>query len=150
MRSAILAVLWLCVSGSVLAVPACYGHACEADTVEFGRTAGEGRLASPDIWESNANDGQWLDFPHERTYQIDLHELGVDRVPVLVIPYVSAQANPLAEGGNSTIAAGNLTVITVDRGHVSLRNDTCANYYLRVVVQASPLPPASDAGSPSP
>lgn len=152
MRPLHLALLWAAVVAGLLAIPACYGHTCEGDVVRYGRNAGEGRLVTPDIWESNPIDKGWLEFPHQRTWDIDLHELGIDRVPILIVPNVSAQANPLAEGGNFTVSAGNLTTLQASAGHITVHNDTCADYYLHVVVTAAPIPetptaPTADAGT---
>jgi hypothetical protein len=98
--------LWAIVMGAVSLASGCYGHTCDGDAVVFGRNPGEGRLFSADKWESGAIDGVWLDFPKQRAWIFDLHELG-GRAPTLVTPYVSAQADPSHESGNFTIAAGN-------------------------------------------
>ena len=151
MRALFLFLLWLAVTAAVVLLPACYGHTCEGDIVKFGRNPGEGHLLSADEWETSALTEGWLEFPHQRSWDIDLHELGADRIPTLIIPSVSAQANPLKEGGNWTNAAGNLTTLLADRGHVYVHNDTCADYYLHLYVRAAPIapftPPTTDAGA---
>ncbi len=139
--------LWTVVMASAALFAACFPHTCEGDFVVYGRNANEGRLLNADTWESTPIDGPWLDFRAQRVYVFDLHDLGVDRLPEIVTPYVSAQKDPLHEGGNFTVAAGNLTEISgAERGKVTLKNDTCADYFLRVVVQATPRAPAGDAG----
>jgi hypothetical protein len=142
--------LWTVISGAVVAI-GCYTHTCDSDSVNYGRGANEGELAAPDVWESNPVDGRWLDFPHARFYNFDLHELG-DRLPVVITPYVSAQADPLHEAnGNFTIGSGNLTEISnADKGRVTIHNGTCADYYLRLVVQAAPLPQTNEADASVP
>ncbi|HEY8079717.1 MAG TPA: hypothetical protein VIF62_36555, partial [Labilithrix sp.] len=70
----ILGSLWAVVSGAVVIV-GCYGHNCDGDVVYFGRNANEGRLLDVNTWESGPVDGVWLDFPKQRTWIFDLHEL---------------------------------------------------------------------------
>ena len=142
--------LWAVVSGAVVAIAGCYGHNCDGDVVNYGRGADEGRLLDANTWESSPIDGRWLDFPKQRAWVFDLHELG-DRAPALVLPYVSAQADPLHEGGsNFTLGSGNLTEISgADKGHVTIHNGTCADYYLRLVVVAAPEPSAPSPTAPS-
>lgn len=149
MRPLHLFFLWIAVVAGLVAIPACYGHTCEGDVVVFGKQPGEGHLVSPDVWETTSIDEGWLEFPHQRTWDIYLDALGFDRLPVVILPSVSAQANPLAEGGNFTVSAGNLTTLQANRGHITVHNDTCADYYLRVVVSAAPIatPLAGDGGA---
>lgn len=138
-----LAVFWLATTGSTMAFVGCYGHNCDGGQTFFGANPGEGRLLDADTWETTPVNGPWLPFPKQQTYFFDLRDLGTDRTPDLVVPYISAQANPLAEGGNYTIGAGNLAEISgADLGRVAVHNGTCADYYIRVVVQASPRAPS--------
>jgi hypothetical protein len=140
-------VLWTIVMVAVAFASGCYGHTCDGEVTVFGRNPGEGRLSSTDTWESGAIDGLWLDFPKQRAWIFDLHELG-GRTPVTVIPYVSAQADPVHEFGNFTIAAGNLAEISgVAPDQVVIHNGTCADYFLRLVVEAPPR--ATNASLPS-
>ena len=136
--------LWTIVMVAVSFASGCYGHNCDGDVQIFGRNAGEGRLLSPDVWESSPIDGVWIPFPRQRAWVFEIHEFG-DRVPFEVSPYVSAQADPNHEpGGNFTNGAGNLAEISgIDKGHVVVRNGTCADYFLRVVVEAAPRPPTA-------
>lgn len=136
--------LWAIVMGATAFGSGCYGHNCEGDVQTFGRNEGEGRLLSADTWESSAYDGAWLAFPRQRVWIFDLTKLGNDRAPVEVIPYVSAQANPIAEQGNLTIAAGNLAEQSgIGNGQVVIKNGTCADYFLRLYVAAAPRPPST-------
>lgn len=148
-RALLLAGLWAAVTGGLALLAGCYGHTCDGDSVRYGRGANEGRLVDPNTWESSAVDGPWLPFPHQRLYDVDLAALG-DRAPALVVPYVSASQSPYAIGDNFTVGGGNLTEISgATKGHVSVRNGTCADYYLRLVVVAPPLAPETtvDAGA---
>jgi hypothetical protein len=142
--------LWAIVMGAVSFASGCYGHTCDGDVLVFGRNPGEGRLFSADKWESGAIDGVWLDFPKQRAWIFDLHELG-GRTPSIVTPYVSAQADPSHESGNFTIAAGNLAEISgIAPDQVVIHNGTCADYFLRVVVEAPPRAPNASLPSPIP
>jgi len=65
-----------------------------------------------------------------------------NRVPELIVPYVSASQNPLAAIDNFTVGAGNIAEISgATNGAVSVKNDTCADYYLRLVVLTGPAAP---------
>jgi hypothetical protein len=149
-RVVALVALWAVVMISVGFASGCYGHNCDGNVLVFGHDPGEGRLLSPDVWESNPIDGIWLDFPRQRAWIFDLHELG-DRTPQVITPYVSAQADPQHEpGGNFTIAAGNLAELSgVTNDQVVVHNGTCADYFLRVTVQAAPRSSTSSTSSTS-
>lgn len=131
--------LWTGVMIAVSFASGCYGHNCEGDFQIFGVNPGEGHMLSADVWESGPMDGVWLPFPKQRAWFFSLPDLG-DRNPQIVIPYVSAEEDPNhSPGGNFTIAAGNLAEISgIDKGRVVVHNGTCADYYIRVVVQAAP------------
>jgi len=148
-RSLALGALWTLVMGATAFGSGCYGRNCDGDVQLYGRKEGEGRLLSADAWESGPIDGKWLPFPRQRIWIFDLTKLGNDRLPQVIIPYVSAQENPLTEQGNFTIAAGNLAEQSgIGNGQVTIKNGTCADYYLRLVVDAAPRPPTTTA-SPS-
>ena len=141
-------VLWTVVMVAVAFASGCYGHTCDGEVTTYGRNAGEGRLFAADKWESGPIDGVWLDFPKQRAWIFDLHELG-GRTPTVVTPYVSAQADPVHDFGNFTVAAGNLAEISaVAPDQVVIHNGTCADYFLRVVVEAAPRAPNASVPSP--
>lgn len=142
---ATLGALWgLVIAGAALA-PGCYGRNCEGEVTEYGLGPSEGRMLDETTWESSPLDGQWLPFPQQRIWIFDIAAIG-DRSPEAVIPYVSAQQNPIAEGGNFTIAAGNLAEVSAaTRGRVVVKNGTCADYFLRVWVKAAPPLPGGEA-----
>ncbi len=141
--------LWLVVMGATVLAPGCYGRTCEGDTAYFGGGPGEGRLLTTDLWESNAIDGVWLPFPGKRAWVFDLTTLGPDRLPDVITPYVTAEADPThTPGSNFTLGAGNIAELSgVKNGQVVVKNGTCATYYLRVVVQTTPRPPGAEAGA---
>jgi hypothetical protein len=149
-RVVAIVVLWAIVMAAVSFVAGCYGHNCDGDVQVFGRNPGEGRLLSADMWESGPIDGNWIPFPRQRAWVFEIHDFG-DRLPAEITPYVSAQANPSHEvGGNFTQAGGNLAEISgIDKGRVVVRNGTCADYFVRVVVQSPPRPPNAVVPEPT-
>ena len=150
-RVAAIVALWVTVMGAVSLASGCYGRTCEGEVTFFGKNAGEGRLLGADTWESGPIDGTWLPFPKQRAWVFELRDLG-GRLPAVVTPYVSAQADPTREpGGSFAIAAGNLAEISgIASNQVVVRNGTCADYFIRVVVEAAPRGPDAEAPSPIP
>jgi hypothetical protein len=145
-RVAALVGLWAAVVSGAALFSGCYGHICDGDVQVYGRNAGEGRLLSADLWESGPINGTWLAFPKQRAWIFDLTSLGSDRLPQVIVPYVSADS----DGSSYTIAAGNLAEQSqVANGRVVIKNGTCADYYLRVVVEAAPRPPLAAAATPA-
>ena len=140
--------LWAVVMVAMGFASGCYGHNCDGDIVVYGRAPGEGHLLNADTWESTPVETRWLDFPRARFWIFEMKDLG-DRYPEIITPYVSAQHDPThEEGGNFTNAAGNLAEISgIDKGRVAIHNGTCADYSLRLVVQAAPRPPATPSAS---
>jgi hypothetical protein len=139
--------LWLAVSGAVVFAPGCYGNNCNGQLVSFGAEPGQGHLVDETTWESNAPDQAFLPFPRQQYYIFDMRALG-GRTPTTVLPYIAAQANPV--GGNFTLGAGNLALLFNDGpNRVDVKNDSCSDYFLRLVVTVPPLPPVSalDGGS---
>jgi hypothetical protein len=139
------------VSGAIFAAQGCYGRICEGSTGVFGTKPGEGRMLDENTWESTPLDAPWLPFPGARTWIIDMPQLG-GRRPQIVIPYVSASPEPVRNGQSFTPGGGNIAELyNPHPDHIEVKNGTCAEYYLRVVVIAAPLPPKQpppgDAGT---
>jgi hypothetical protein len=140
--------LWLVVSAGVVLAPGCYGRNCEGDTMSFGAEPGQGDMIDVNTWESSPADSEWIAFPRQRYYIFDLRALG-GRTPELVLPYIAAQKTPNDGTGNATLGAGNLALIlNQSSNRVDIKNDTCSDYYIRLVVTAPPVPPqtAIDGG----
>jgi hypothetical protein len=96
------------------------------------------------IYQSGAVHGEMLFFPEGRRYDF-YHGLGV--VPVTVHPYLSFKEKLEANGdpddktkpNNVSPSAGNQVVIEVQNDEIiRVRNDTFAEFYLRVVAYANP------------
>ncbi|WP_394842393.1 hypothetical protein LZC95_35660 [Pendulispora brunnea] len=134
----------------------CYGDQCTGTVGEFGLNAGEGRLLDPNTWESNLQSSEWLSYSHQRSWFIRVKGFeGRDISQVFV--YISPDKDPnvFQQGTYKqyTLASGNLAEITIaENGRpgvtplVQVHNDTCADYYTRIVVEAYPALP--DAGTP--
>jgi hypothetical protein len=138
-----LGALWTVVMGAASFASGCYGRNCDGDEVVFGHVPGEGQLLDANTWQSGPIDGPWLPFPKQRMWIFELRELG-DRLPSFPVAYVSAESDPLHSGGNFTIGAGNIAELSgADKGRLFVHNGTCADYYLRLVVESPPLPPTA-------
>lgn len=138
--------LWAIVTGAVAVVPGCYGRNCDGSVDNFGDEPGEGRMIDENTWESAAIDGKWLFFPGARIYFFNVPALG-DRKPYQITPYLSPVEDPNVfhperAPANFANGGGNLTELSgVDRNRFVVRNGTCADYWLRVVVDLEPRPP---------
>lgn len=142
--------LWLTVAGVIFAAPGCYGRNCESSLETFGIDAGQGEMVSDTQWESSPTVGQWIYFPRQRAYIFDIRALG-GRTPYDWNIFLSAASEPNVPGsrsaGNQTTGAGNIALVqNVGPNRVDVVNDTCSDYYLRLVVTVPPFPPAPDAG----
>lgn len=149
-RVLVLAGIWVGVMAGIVLVPGCFTANCEGSVESYGRKENEGRLIDENTWESTPVDGEWLYFPHQRFWDFDLRLLG-EREPSVIIPYVSANPRPILTNDTFVVGAGNIVEITAaTKGRVVLKNGTCADYYVRLVVQSSPRPAVLDAGSAAP
>lgn len=140
-RVAVFGAIWAAVSAGVLLTPGCYGRNCEGGIETYGVEAGEGIMLDEDTWASTRVDETWLWFPRQRWYVFDLRALG-GRTPEKIWPYISGSPDPMSTGGNFTIGAGNLALLSAaSPNRLDVRNDTCSDYYLRLVIEVPPLPP---------
>jgi hypothetical protein len=96
------------------------------------------------VYQTGAPDDEMLHFPQGRTYNL-VHGLGT--VPVGIELFVSfreqlersGDTEDKTEPNNVSPSAGNQTVIQVwDDEFIQVRNDTCAELYLRAVIIADP------------
>lgn len=109
----------------------------------------DGLNPSADTYESSAPNATWLHYPPGRRYRF-YHGLGVS--PTSVEPILAFDAHPLhADGGvgNASPAAGNAVIYEAwNKDYVQIRNDTCAEYWIRVVIRsAGGTQSAKDAGT---
>ena len=96
------------------------------------------------FYETSLPFGEYLHFPAGRRFDL-MHGLGV--APSNISAFLSFERNPGGESdddnadedntGNFAAAAGNQVVVEcIDEERVRVRNDTCAESYLRVVLEA--------------
>lgn len=143
-------------AGAAVAVAGCQTHACDATTtvVDGGTDGGSGELQMASssggvVWESASQTGTWLDYPPSGTIaftfpgefqKILLPDAGNPATSTLhanyiIQPYVSTAQNQNGSGATSTLASGQLAQITdVSNTGFSITNNSCAEYFLRVVV----------------
>lgn len=141
--------LWLGVMSIAGTFTSCYGHNCDGSSVRYGINPGEGDLLTPNTWESNPGQGDFLPYPRQRTIFFEA-PFG-DGVFATVLSYISADQNPVSVGGNDTLASGNVVETTnFPSGAFAVHNDTCADYFIRVVAFTGAPPGAptvKDAGT---
>jgi hypothetical protein len=130
------------------------------------------RLIDDSAWESNPIEGHWLPFPPQRSVVLSV-PFATNRPLVDFLAYVSPARlkgttgndrelpedgftdmpnDPAKPGGQFANAAGNIAEFSYvvpegDHWKVTVHNDTCASFWLRVVIHAGP-PGSSDAGTP--
>jgi hypothetical protein len=141
--------IWLAISGAALLAPGCYGRNCQGDTQTYGAEPGQGHMLDDNTWESNDQREPYIPFPRQRIIVFDIRALG-GRTPAIVLPYIAPAPDPYENGNNASPGGGNLSeILNPSANHVELKNDTCSDYYLRLVVWAPPVPPVAplDAGT---
>lgn len=104
----------------------------------------EGGKTSPGYYETSSWNDEWLYFPQGRTYRI-AHGLGTDQYTVQL--YLAFQPRPLDAGGSAP-SAGNLGIVEKADAHAfQIRNDTCAELYVRAVAMTGSNAGLGGAGS---
>jgi hypothetical protein len=98
-----------------------------------------GRLIDPNTWESSPIT-EGLLYGAQRVW--DLHPRGIQGRIYEVVPYIAASIpDPKNDATQWVIAPGNLAEVKIvndpNDPFVRVHNDTCAEYYLRVVVRAA-------------
>lgn len=144
MRASLGAVLFaLLLTGSSTSTIAC--SPCRVggqDAIEYlGGTTNESRT----VYQTAAPDEEMLYFPQGRTYDL-VHGLGVSPASVdLFVSFKrrledsSEDSDDKTEPNNVAPSAGNQAVIELWTDEIiRVRNDTCAEFYLRAVVWADP------------
>jgi hypothetical protein len=149
----------------MLSSPGCLGPTCDRDRGEPLRYEGGHTSTSGDFYETNALDEPFLHFPSGRSYEL-VHGLGA--APSEFHAYLAFAECPLSRsvrnaggsprcepvdedsgGGGFAEGAGNEAIFEV-RGADTLivKNDTCAEFYLRVIANTrlETTTPEADAG----
>jgi hypothetical protein len=118
---------------------------CPRETDDTARRYTSG-TTSPDrtFYETNAWDGSFVDFPAGRRLAL-VH--GLRETPIDLTSYLAFKGDALPPDGKGFVSesAGNQVLIEgVDEEVIRVRNDTCEDFFLRLV--ASTLPAADGAG----
>jgi hypothetical protein len=96
------------------------------------------------VWESSPIDGPFLPFEGGSTYHLQ-HKLGVRPYDYSITLSFSERPEVNGNGGEAP-SAGNLAlVLRTSDDEIVVKSDTCASYFIRVVVRAHP-PSSTDAG----
>ena len=104
-----------------------------------------GGITSGNRYESSSLYGTWLHFPGGRRYRL-LHEL--PSAPTDVSVYIAFREDPLP--GNVSRATGNVALIEAATDeYVQVRNDTCSEYYVRVVAEVGAGSGGAGGGPPA-
>jgi hypothetical protein len=128
----------------------CENHLCDPTSTTWGLTAGQGEQDPDfqDAWESSPIEGTWAPFPAMVTETFDVSSVFPScPTPMLDTPQLSPDPMPTVAGSNYAWAAGNLAeVVGMGPTSVTIFNDSCADYYVRVVIHCG-LPGALDGGA---
>ncbi|WP_394831834.1 hypothetical protein LVJ94_35495 [Pendulispora rubella] len=141
----------------------CYGDQCVGSAGPFGENEGEGKLIDANTWESNSQSSEWLSYSPQRSWFIRARGFegrDISKVSVYISPDKAPNVREEGKYKQYTLASGNLAEITVlDNGIpgvtplIQVHNDTCADYFTRVVIEAYPalpdggLPDTADTGT---
>lgn len=143
-----LGILWASVTGGMLAMPGCYGRNCDGTSGTYGNKPGEGKMIDENTWESSPMDGVWLHYSSGHIWFFEVPALG-DRIPYSIETYISPIEEPNDKPGNFTMAGGNLAELSgFGPNRFVVRNGTCAEYFVRVVVHVPPRPDSIAPGTP--
>ncbi len=120
--------------GALLAQAAGCGPPCQPSEIEWtrGTTESNGALVR---YESTPQTGPFAPFNGEAVVRFR-HRMGVR--PTEVAVYLSFNENPpQRRGAGSAQAAGNQALIVEQNDeYVAIHNNSCANYYVRIVATA--------------
>jgi hypothetical protein len=141
---------------ALLALSGC-GPTCKRDPGDPPVVYEDGKTSPSKLhYMTGSFEDRFLRFPGGRTYRLE-HQLG--RSPARLTTYVSFSECPLQEGddcscsscgGGFSESAGNQAIIEdVNDEFILVRNDTCAEFYLRIEATSGDydLESAPDAGA---
>ena len=122
--------------------PGCDAHTCQPNPIPI---FSGGELTSSDAWQSGPLESDWLELMPRGGLNIYLERWDKETRPVVEMhAYISESPHP-ATSGNFTEGTGNVAEFShATPGHVWLFNDTCAHFYVRVVLRGGR--PLSDGG----
>lgn len=106
---------------------------------KLGGTVCPGKRTSDTHWESNALTGTWLRFPKNSSMELDPRDPNGTRLKGRItssLAWISACATPTTPGCNYALAAGNNAEwFATAWGTLYLKNNTCQDFYVRVVIE---------------
>jgi hypothetical protein len=144
-RAFVLGAVTLLAGDAVVMTSGGCGPSCStSERVVTTGTVTEGVAES--VFETSPPEGPFLPFNGQTFLHV---QHGLKTKHVRVTPYLSFSEYPLTPGnGGYSLAAGNQAVIEKqDENEVLIKNDSCANYWIRVVVTATNVGPDADAGT---
>lgn len=122
-------------------------HDCKTDDAD-DPVRYDGGTNAADVYETSGWDGPFLHFPPGRRYVL-LHGLGQTPADVAVYLSFSSRGLDPDAGTNMAPSAGNQAVIeSVTASEIRVRNDSCAEFYLRVVASSPTGDAGTEAGTP--
>ena len=144
MRSAL--VLFLLLAGGGLT--GCQTHDCDSSSVVVDDSDGGGPEPynpGSGTWASAPGEGPWLDYPGGRTVTFKFPQ-AFRPANYTLQAWVSTDRSQGPGAGTSTLASGQLEEVTgVSPEGFSISNQSCAHYFLLVVVTTYPEGGATDA-----
>ena len=132
-----------CVFAAQATTTGCTTHQCDSDFVNIDQSTGMfvGDI-QPGFWESSPFDGDWIDFPGERTYFFSLPQYFTPNSPPEAWVATAPDATDPDGGATYVQAGGQLAEFgRFVNGGFFVTNATCAEYYLYVKVSGTYAPP---------
>jgi hypothetical protein len=132
---------------------ACQDHSCDFGGINSYRvdpldasSPALGHLVTPDYWESTPVDADWMDFPPNYGWSLNVPEWATEQRPFTEVhAYISEKPHPVCHGDgcdpkqNFTEGTGNVAEFSrASPGFIWIINSTCAHFYLRVVLRSAP------------
>lgn len=87
--------------------------------------------SSRTFYQSSAPDEPFLRFPAARNFHM---EHGLGDMPVDVSVFLSFEDNAKPH----SLAAGDEALLTIERDYIGVRNNTCADFFIRVTAWSQP------------
>ncbi|HEX2734609.1 MAG TPA: hypothetical protein VHM70_23555 [Polyangiaceae bacterium] len=140
------AAAWTASFAAALISAGCVSQVCNTDGQDPQRYSGGHTNAAKTFYESSPASGPFLYFPVGRTYQL---EHGLSEMPSDYHAFLAFEEAPLEHKEGFAQAAGNEVMFEVVNDRIiQVRNDTCAELYLRVVATVAPFEgaPSADDG----
>ena len=129
----------------------CESNPSFVDYCGAGESGCQGHIIDATHWESGPVSGDWLTYGPEQTILFHFRDATTGAVlsgQVLDYQVFVGSTEQPDNGGNFIPCSGNLCEITDnnDGSSVFVKNDTCASYFIRVVLTINPTP-TTDAGT---